>query len=68
MCDGWEEVWDGGQEGPWGRNDKQRQREKKKRVVPAGVCGTHLDLYSLHFITGRLEFTGILTISLLHST
>jgi len=50
---------------PWGRNCMQRQKEKS--TVPAGVGEARLDLYSLGFITGRLELMGILTVSLLNS-
>lgn len=46
---------------PWGRNCKQRQKEK--RTVPAGVREDRLDLYSLCFITSSLELTGLLTVS-----
>lgn len=62
---GWEEVWDGEQEGPCGSNGRQRQREK--RLLSTGMCEP-IWVYIHCFISGRLEFTGILTISLLNST
>lgn len=58
-------MWGGEQEGPRGKNRKQRQKEKS--AAPAGVHEARLDLYSPCFITDRLELTGILTISLLSS-